>query len=279
VVRESRGKQMYEELTDATNRLLSELDTIEKKLRANIQLDNLKRDADQNVQKVLLTTDWSKWNEKNLSTDKMCNKFCFAEWKQIKDQLYDIVDSCYVVDLFMAYVQKWTLRYNYNAKNLLGNYYVELAGLSPSQEIGCDEIWKFAFKKNSSEDNETVIGFILSEGHGRRFGLGCDGSIQDTIIGRREMFSDKIKIGNKNSKTKLVWRCEDVVVMVLDTIDHKVTFQVGRQVVAKKLDLKQNHYPIRVGVLMANPRYRDDDNLNVEVLDGLCVSKGRSDSS
>ena len=61
--------------------------------------------------------------------------------------------------------------------------------------------------------------------------------------------------------------------MVLDTIGHKVTCQVGRQVVAKKLDLKQDDYPIRVGVWMANSRYRYDVNVNVEVLDGLCVNR------
>jgi len=250
-----------------------EFDSMEEKFVADTRLDNFKTESEIDAQKVLLSTDWSKWHEiKISSSDDEKENFCFAEWREIKEQLYDVFNSYQVVGIIFTYIQKWALLYkshyqessqpvNWGATTdlfaCLDENTIEIAALEPCQEIEQAEIWKLAFKWSSEIMERVVIGFAQSDGN--FVGLGSDGYVRNTC-------------NVEEDKSTEEWSNGDVVVMVLDTQKQEVTFQVGLKVVAKKLDLEEESFPLEVCFWMAS----DDKipkEINVEVLDGLCVNR------
>jgi len=230
-------------------------------------------ESEVDAQKVLVTTDWSKWHErKNSSIDDEQENFCFAEWREIKEQLYHVVNSYRVVDIIFTYIQKWALLYksHYQESNqpvdwgattnlfaCLDENQIEIGALDPCQEIDQAEIWKLAFKWSSEITERAVIGFAQSDGV--FMGLGSDGFIRNAEDVEKD-------------KSTQEWSNGDVVVMVLDTLNNEITFQVGLKVVARKLELEEESFPLEACFWME----KDDKihkDVKVEVLDGLCVNR------
>lgn len=238
-----------------------------------IEFDTMEEKSEIDAQEALVSTDWSKWHEtKNLSIDNERENFCFAEWREIKEQLYDVVNSYQLVGIIFTYIQKWALLYKSHYQessqpvewgattNLfacLDENQIEIGALDPCQEIDQAEIWKLAFKWSSEITERAVIGFAQSDGI--FIGLGSDGYMRET----QDVEEDK---------STQEWNNGDVVVMVLDTVNSEVIFQVGLKVVSRKLELDEESFPLEVCFWMAS----DDkipQEVNVEVLDGLCVNR------
>merc|ERR1712060_132174 len=88
------------------------------------------------------------------------------------------------------------------------------------------------------------------------FGLGSNGCI----------WKNK-KSEGKNRTRK--WRNGDLVVMVLDTLNGMVTFDVSLKVVSRKMKFE---CPLRVGFWMSD-QHEITSCTRVEVIDGLCVTR------
>jgi len=218
------------------------------------------------------STDWLKCHETiKLSIDKMLQRFSFTEWSKIKAYLYNVFPSNLVVNIIMIYLQKWIFS-AYSWADAIGD-------LKPTQYIGYGEKWKFAFRWRCkpASGKVTVIGFICSHAH--RLGLGSDGSIDAENIYANETLTPQ-------------WGDGEVVLMVIDTQNLKIIFRVAGVLVGRKLESRIK-FPLRVSFWTRYPGWSNyggvrgffsefeevddevehDRGTEVEVLDGLCVSK------